>query len=53
VWGVIRVVEGRLLFRTTAPAAEQIIDLQHCIVVQPGQLHEVEPLGPIRFFVEF
>jgi tellurite resistance-related uncharacterized protein len=53
VWGVIRVVEGRLLFRTIAPAAEQIIDPQHCVVVQPGQLHEVEPLGFVRFFVEF
>jgi len=53
VWGVIRVVKGRLLFRTIAPAAEQIIDPQHCVVVQPGQLHEVEPLGFVRFFVEF
>jgi hypothetical protein len=22
-------------------------------VVRPGQLHEVEPLGPVRMFVEF
>lgn len=53
VWGVIRVIEGRLFFRTIAPAAEQIIDPQHCVVVQPGQLHEVEPLGRVRFFIEF
>jgi tellurite resistance-related uncharacterized protein len=53
VWGVIRVVEGRLLVRTLAPAAEQIVNPQECIVVQPSQPHEVEPLGPVRFFVEF
>ena len=53
VWGVIRVVEGRLLFRTAEPAAEQILDPRHCVVVLPGQLHEVEPLGAVRFFVEF
>ncbi|MBV8736886.1 MAG: DUF1971 domain-containing protein [Alphaproteobacteria bacterium] len=53
VWGVIRVIEGRLLFRTIEPSAKQIIDLEHCAEVRPGQLHEIEPLGPVRFFVEF
>lgn len=53
VWGVIRVVDGRLLYRTIEPAAERILDPQHFAVVRPAQMHEVAPLGPVRFFVEF
>ncbi len=53
VWGLIRIVEGRLLYRTIEPAAERILDPQHCATIAPGCVHEVEPLGPVRFFVEF
>jgi tellurite resistance-related uncharacterized protein len=53
VWGVIHVLEGRLLYRTVEPASQQTLDPQHCAVIRPGQLHEVEPLGAVRFFVEF
>lgn len=53
VWGLIRIVEGRLRYRTIEPDAEQILDPQHCATIAPGCVHEVEPLGPVRFFVEF
>jgi len=53
VWGVIRVVEGRLLYRVIAPPSEQVVGAHHSVVVQPGEAHEVEPLGKARFFVEF
>lgn len=33
---------------TTMPAA---LRRRHC--ARPAQMHEVEPLGPVRFFVEF
>jgi tellurite resistance-related uncharacterized protein len=53
VWGLIVVVEGRLRFRLLDPSSERILDTRNSGVVQPMQPHEVEPLGPVRFFVEF
>jgi tellurite methyltransferase len=53
VWGVIRVVTGQLRFRVLEGGAESILDCEHPGLAQPGQLHEVEPLGPVRFFIEF
>jgi tellurite resistance-related uncharacterized protein len=56
-WGTIRVLDGRLAYRITdprGPASEQILTPQgEPGVVEPTILHEVEPLGPVRFFVEF
>jgi len=57
VWGLIHVLEGRLAYRITDPArppAEQVLTPDAPPgVVEPTVLHEVEPLGPVRFFVEF
>jgi len=53
VWGVIRVIEGRLRYRILAPPAERILDPDHPGVAEPTQPHEVEPLGAVRFFIEF
>jgi tellurite resistance-related uncharacterized protein len=53
VWGVIRLLSGRLLFRSVEPAAEQVADPHHSIVIEPQQRHEVAPLGHVRFCVEF
>lgn len=53
VWGVIRVIDGRLLYRVLDSGAESILDAGHPGVAQPEQLHEVEPLGRVRFFIEF
>jgi len=57
VWGLIRVLEGRLAYRITdprRPAAETVLqpDAEPGLV-EPTVLHEVEPLGPVRFYVEF
>jgi tellurite resistance-related uncharacterized protein len=56
-WGLIHVVEGRLLYRITdprRPALESVLS-PHAPpgVIEPTVLHEVEPLGPVRFYVEF
>jgi len=54
VWGVIRVVEGQLLYRILEPAIEE-----HRLspgvdgIVEPAVAHEVEPIGRVRFYVEF
>lgn len=57
VWGLIRVVEGELRYRVTDArrvAAESILTPDTAPgVVEPSILHHVEPLGPVRFHVQF
>ncbi len=53
-WGLIRVLEGRLLYRVLDPHSERVLDHSGAPgLVEPGVLHEVTPLGPVRFQVEF
>jgi tellurite resistance-related uncharacterized protein len=56
-WGLIHVLEGRLAYRIVdprRPASEAILSADAPPgVVEPTILHEVEPLGPVRFYVEF
>jgi tellurite resistance-related uncharacterized protein len=56
-WGLIHVLEGRLAYRITdprRPASETVLTGGgEPGVVEPTILHEVEPLGPVRFYVEF
>ncbi|HEV8678142.1 MAG TPA: DUF1971 domain-containing protein [Stellaceae bacterium] len=53
VWGLITVIEGRLRFRQLDPVAEALLVPGQPGIVAPEQPHEVEPDGPVRFFVEF
>jgi tellurite resistance-related uncharacterized protein len=57
VWGLIHVLEGRLAYRIRDPrrsASETVLEAGGAPgVVEPTILHEVEPLGPVRFQVEF
>ena len=53
IWGPITVVEGRLCFRTLQSASETVLVPGTPIAVAPQQPHEVDPDGPVRFFVEF
>lgn len=56
-WGLIHVLEGRLAYRITdprRPASEVVLTADgEPGVVEPTVLHEVEPRGPVRFYVEF
>jgi tellurite resistance-related uncharacterized protein len=56
-WGLIRVLEGRLAYRVTDPrraAFETVLTPDGPPgVVEPTIVHEVAPLGPVRFYVEF
>ncbi|HEX4095602.1 MAG TPA: DUF1971 domain-containing protein [Caulobacteraceae bacterium] len=56
-WGAIHVLEGRLAYRITDPrcaAIQTILTPDTGFgVIEPTILHEVNPLGPVRFFVEF
>ena len=54
VWGRICVLEGELLYRILEPEVEELI-LRPATdgIVEPEVVHEVKPLGAVRFFVEF
>ena len=56
-WALIHVLEGRLLYRVTderADASERVLlPGEPPGVVEPTIRHKVEPLGPVRFYVEF
>jgi tellurite resistance-related uncharacterized protein len=53
VWALIHVVEGQLLYRISEPFSESLLTHGTPGVVRPEQIHEVEPVGRVRFFVEF
>ncbi len=54
VWGAIHVLEGSLRYRILEPEAEEIVLApDRPGVVEPEVPHEVEVIGPVRFFVEF
>ena len=57
-WGKIVVLEGVLRYRILEPETEtetEVTDLSPDLhgVVEPTVLHDVEPLGIVRFYVEF
>lgn len=55
-WGLIHVLEGRLAYRVEdprRPGSETILAAGSTCVIEPTILHAVEPLGPVRFYVEF
>jgi len=53
VWGVIRLIEGKVRYTIVDPWSETILTRDEPGFVQPEQVHFVEPLGPIRMQVDF
>lgn len=54
VWGRIRVLEGSLLYRVLSTEREEhVLSPAIAGVVEPEVPHEIEPIGPVRFYVEF
>ena len=58
VWGVIRVLEGRLRYCVLDPVSETvtsetILEPGRPGLVLPDRPHRVEPLGAVRMQVEF
>ena len=57
VWGLIHVEEGALRYLVTDPRrtpTERILTQEsEPGLVEPTILHRVEPVGPVRFHVEF
>jgi tellurite resistance-related uncharacterized protein len=53
VWGVIRVLKGRLKFSLADEGGETILTPDVPGLVLPEQTHRVEPLGEVRVRVDF
>jgi len=53
VWGIIRVLEGRVRYQVLDPVSETILDSSLPGRVMPDQPHRVEPIGSMRMQVEF
>ncbi|HOY78702.1 MAG TPA: DUF1971 domain-containing protein [Hyphomonadaceae bacterium] len=53
VWGVIRVLSGRLKFVITATGETHMLDPETPGLVLPDQLHYVEVVGPVQMQVDF
>jgi tellurite resistance-related uncharacterized protein len=53
VWGVIRVLEGRLLYLVADPPSAELLTPDRPGLVRPCQVHRVETLGKVRMQVEF
>jgi tellurite resistance-related uncharacterized protein len=53
VWALIHVLDGRLLYRRLDSHDEQVLTPEAPGIVCPDRPHEVEPMGPVRFYVEF
>jgi tellurite resistance-related uncharacterized protein len=53
-WARLQVEVGELRFRAhTEPAIDIIVGAHSSQAIPPGVEHEIEPLGPVRFLVEF
>jgi tellurite resistance-related uncharacterized protein len=53
-WARIQVLEGSLRYRILEPTVEEhVLSPDTLGIVEPEVPHEVEPLGAVRFFVEF
>jgi tellurite resistance-related uncharacterized protein len=53
-WGKINVTEGQLRYRILEPEFEEVLLSSEMFgIVEPTILHEVEPMGKVRFHVEF
>ena len=53
VWGKIVIIEGKLQYKINEPEEEIIIiDSEKFGVIEPTILHEVKPLGSVKFYGE-
>ena len=53
VWGVIHVTSGRLRYVVPGRNVDEILETENKGVILPTELHRVEPIGKVSFFVEF
>ncbi len=52
-WAMIHVLEGKLRYCIETPPSESILEAGQPAVIEPQVRHHVEPIGPVRFYLEF
>lgn len=53
-WGLLHVLEGKILYRLEPPHSDQQLTAAgETVVIEPGVLHRVAFVEPGRFYVEF
>jgi tellurite methyltransferase len=52
-WARLVVVKGRLRYNASSPAWEAVLDENRTLGIPPDREHSVEPLGSVRFLIEF
>jgi len=52
-WVLLHVLDGKLRFHIENPPAETILEPGRPGVIKPNVRHHVEPLGAVRFYLEF
>lgn len=53
VWGVVRVIEGKLKLTYVESPSEVILSPEQPGLLLPGQPHFVEPIGDMKMQVDF
>lgn len=53
VWGLVTVLEGQLRLTFLDTGEHHLLDAQTPGVVAPERPHRAEPLGPVRFTIDF
>jgi tellurite resistance-related uncharacterized protein len=53
VWGLVRVIEGRLKLTYLEPASDTILTPEKPGLLLPEQPHFVEPMGAMKMQVDF
>lgn len=53
VWGVVRVLEGKLKLTYVEPPSEMIVSPERPGLLLPDQPHFVEPVGNMKMRVDF
>lgn len=53
VWGIVRVLEGKLKLTYVEPPSEVVLSPEQPGLLLPDQPHFVEPVGKMRMTVEF
>ncbi|MBO9575967.1 MAG: DUF1971 domain-containing protein [Sphingobium sp.] len=53
VWGVLRVIEGELLYTCLDPAGETLLSPSVHMVIEPQQPHFVTSVGKMKIQVDF
>ncbi|MEM7751561.1 MAG: DUF1971 domain-containing protein [Pseudomonadota bacterium] len=53
VWGVIHVMEGQLRYIVPGRDVDTVLTPTVEGIIMPTEVHRVEPIGEVSFFVEF